>query len=222
VLTPQDLLRREEDAKRARKDAMEQRKAAAAEESVRDAGRRMVEERRKRQEAAAAAAREAEKPPTPPPRAGPPPISSQDLTIKLDLPPGTTQEALESALKAYGAIEAVHVLPAKKKKGPKAIVEFKAGNWGGCWACMHDGAGVGATAKWLSGEPAWVAWAAQQKEREKEHSNGFGSAPDFGEAADRQRQREEDAAMESATLLRMRQRERERLAEEIRRAEEDE
>ncbi|BEI81895.1 hypothetical protein CcaverHIS002_0210550 [Cutaneotrichosporon cavernicola] len=211
-----DLLRREEDAKRARKDALDARKEAAKDEAVHDAGRRMVEERRKRQEAAIAAARQ-EKKSSPPP--APPPISPEDLQLKLQLPVGCTQGDLETALNKYGAIEAVHVALAKGKKGPRALVEFAAGNWGGCWACMHDGAGIGAKAKWAAGEPAWVQWAAQQRENGKGTGFGFGSAPDISDMKDRQRQREKDAAMESATLLRMRQAERERMVEEIRRAE---
>ncbi|GMK59262.1 hypothetical protein CspeluHIS016_0702770 [Cutaneotrichosporon spelunceum] len=213
----EDLLRREEDAKRARKDAADARKAAAKEEAVRDEGRRMVEERRKRQEAAAAAARETKEPSAL--RNGPPPISPQDLQLKLQLPVGFTQEKLEAALAKYGAIEAVHVAPAKGNKGPRAVVEFAPGNWGGCWACMHDGAGIGAKAKWVGAEPAWVQWAATQREN---GMRDFGSAPDIADMSDKQRQREEDAAMESATLLRMRQAERERMAEEIRRAEAEE
>lgn len=222
------------------------RKAAAEEEAVRDAGRRLVEEARKRREAAASAASAAEaatlasEAEAVSQSSKPPPISSQDLTISLQLPPSCTlsQGELESALSGrYGQIAGVILAPAKQKegkkaRGPRAIVEFAPGNWGGCWACLHDNASAavpGAKAKWASGaEPAWVKWADARNAGSTTTSgtNGasFASAPDFSNGStdahrQREEQRAEDAALESATLLRMRQRERERLAEEIRRQE---
>ncbi|KAL7419389.1 hypothetical protein Q5752_006227 [Cryptotrichosporon argae] len=183
-----DLLRREEAAKKARADAQASRQAAAEEEAVREAGRRMVEEAQRRARQAARPARPTTAPaPAPAPAASgsrAPAISPQDVTLRLQLPPLSVldEAALIAALAKYGAVE--HVVfraPAakapekegkegkegKKKKGAVAVVEFAVGNWGGCWACWTDaerGQGVGgAKARWLAGEtPAWVAWAEAQ------------------------------------------------------------
>lgn len=205
----------------------------------------MVEEARKRREAAAAAASAPPAPVEVPETSNKPPtISSQDLTLSLQLPPSSTlsQAELEATLGGkYGALAHVILAPGKAKEGKKArgsraIVEFAPGNWGGCWACLHDHAGIdGAKAKWASGEPAWVKWAESLNSRPAANGAGgeggggggagFASAPDFSSgAADNthrkwEEERAENAAIESATLLRMRQRERERLAEEIRRRE---
>lgn len=224
---------------------MAARKAAAAEEDVRESGRRLVEEARKKREAATAAAAAASAPPPSRP-SKPPPISSQDLTITLSLPPGEefTQESLESTLHAkYGKISTVILAPSKQKegkkaRGPRAVVEFAPGNWGGCWACHHDGGVPGGKAKWAAGEePLWVAWARREAPSAPSSASApgdFSSAPDFMSAerdhasrraeldaqADAQAAAQADAsALESATLFAMRQRERERLAEQIRRQE---
>lgn len=249
-------MRREEDAKKARSDALARRREKAEEEDVREAGRRLVEEARKRREAAAAAQVQAERPKAS--SSKPPPISSEDLTIAITLPldSGFTQESLEATLSAkYGKVSGVILAPGKAKegkkaRGPRAIVEFAQGNWGGCWACHHDGGVPGGKAKWAGGEvPRWVGWAEEQGHSARSVGNGvadpvggggtFSSAPDFSTMApgrehedriqreERKRQAALDAAaeasaLESATLFAMRQRERERLAEHIRREEAEE
>lgn len=178
-----DLLRREEDAKRARMYAVEHRKAAAEEERVREAGRKMVQEAMAKARADAAAASSAAGPktktPAAPSTARPPlpPFDPLDLVLIITLAPGTAlgdSDALRSALEArYGAIATVKVNPppaakaGKKAKGPRAVVEFATGNWGGCWACLHDHSGgdgavpleKGAKAKWAADKPAWLTWA---------------------------------------------------------------
>jgi len=221
-----------------------------------------------------------------------PPITPIDLTLILQFPPlhplaesSTLQTRLESS---YGPINHIFIKDPpvvgegskkKKPKGRKAIVEFKEGNWGGCWACWRDldrtlpsanegeGGGTGGwervKVKWAAGEvPAWVAWSETHRPRPplfsepiKNASNGhesntntnpstnaagngslptFTSAPNFGQstmsdllashnqsrtnAMDKKKREDE---FESMTILKMRQMERERLAEEIRREEED-
>jgi DnaJ family protein C protein 17 len=223
---------------------------------------------------------------------GQPPITPIDLTLILQFPPShplSDVSILQTRLEAsYGPINHVFLKdpPAvvgegskkKKPKGRKAIVEFKEGNWGGCWACWRDldrpqpsvsgsmgvgegvsGAGVGGgggdwegvKVKWAAGEiPAWVSWSETHRPRPRSpHSHvpstnshepnpgqlpTFTSAPNFGQATmsdllashtqsrkDEVDQRKRRDEFESMTLLKMRQMERERLAEEIRREEED-
>ena len=218
----------------------------------------------------------------------PPPITSEELTLILNFPSTSTSSTsntasssssssstLQSTLQnRYGPINFVHLRDPplsesgtnkKRKKGRKAIVEFKNGNWGGCWACWrdHDDESVkeqrgtkpieeGVKAKWLKGQiPDWIEWANRQRNGHHRHGSGhdtisdikldqthpspsFGSAPDFGQMtmADLLAQnhrtketigqvRQKDEEFESMTLLRMRQMERDRLAEQIRREEEE-
>lgn len=121
-----------------------------------------------------------------------PPISATDLTLILQFPPSTSlpsdRDSLQSHLSSqYGPINHVFIKDPpsteaagkkKKPKGRKAIVEFKEGNWGGCWACWRDcggegqSAGGGATVlglegvkvKWAGGStPDWVAWSETQR-----------------------------------------------------------
>lgn len=140
----------------------------------------------------------------------------------------------------------------KKPRGRKAIVEFAEGNWGGCWSCWHDvedgklgdtvGLGEGVKVKWAEGKtPDWVDWASTQKPQRTSAPTptatlpSFDSAPDFGRStmsdllASHNRLRDDGVAkkrkeqeFESMTLLKMRQLERDRLAEQIRREEEEE
>lgn len=240
-----------------------------------------------------------------------PPIAPVDLTLIIQFPPSSSTPIVESedniqeSLSAkYGPISDILIKSPpqegvgegstkkkSKKKGRKVIVEFKEGNWGGCWSCWKDiengnfrgiqgqeeGEGEGVKVKWAGGEvPKWVEWATNQPHpRRTPHPNpnpnsnsqastlripsptsnpsfnpgtnpvgapsfgftsgsGSGSIPDFttstmsdllsshtksrDEALSRKKQEQD---FESMTLLRMRQMERERLAEQIRREEEE-
>jgi DnaJ family protein C protein 17 len=102
------------------------------------------------------------------------------LTLILQFPPTSTSSSTSTDLQdrltsSYGPINHVFlkdpVAPAEtgkknsKGKGKKAIVEFKEGNWGGCWACWRDilagqGEWEGVKVKFAAGEtPEWVAWS---------------------------------------------------------------
>jgi DnaJ family protein C protein 17 len=180
----QALEAREEDAKRAKVDAIARKRREAEEGDIKEAGRVMLE---KAQKAAATAAAAASKPiPTPKPSSTStiqPIINPEDLTLTLLIPtssPLASTSTLQSSIKAkYGGIN--HLIlkdqasgeeGAKKKikKSVKGIVEFEKGNWGGCWACWDDhvegrnrGLGEGVKVKWAKGEtPEWVAWAEEQ------------------------------------------------------------
>jgi hypothetical protein len=195
-----DLLPLKESTKRARVDAAESTDAQVE----RGPGRRVKEKwpnrLRKQQKAA-----------SPLPPSDPPPISRQDLYLVLQLPHGLTEEKLKTSLARYGSVEDLVFAPANGDGSPSALVCFTQDNWIGCWACMYAGAGIGAKTKWPKGEPAWVKWAAQQKETKQ-----------LADRIDLLKRYETDAATETATLLQKRQRERELLAEEIRRAEAEE
>ena len=230
----QALNQREEEAKRAKVEAVEKRRQAAIEEEIKEQGKRMLEEAQRR---AAAAAQTAAGQPAPAQSRSAmngnrqsnghahstsstskqPPITPIDLTLTLQLPASASSDstALQSELSSrYGPISHVHLRaapaeekPGKKKKGPKGIVEFAAGNWGGCWACWkdhsrdatgdearHEGV-AGMKAKWALGRtPDWVEWAdktGQQPNTSKQNGSShvpdsrpsmpsFESAPDFG------------------------------------------
>ncbi|EJT52027.1 hypothetical protein A1Q1_06740 [Trichosporon asahii var. asahii CBS 2479] len=162
-----DLLRREEEAKRARTAAQDAIRQKAKEEEIREAGKRLLEERR----AQAAAMRANTAHTSHPPAASakhlaPPPISPEDLTILLvvSAPPPNAEELRKQLGTKYGKIADVFVsAPKEGKKKVRAVVEFAPGNWGGCWSCLRDAGGIkGAKAKWVGAEPAWVKWAAAQ------------------------------------------------------------
>lgn len=194
---------------------MQRRKQAAEEEEIKEAGRRMLVEAQKRAAAAASAsASQSSRAEAGPSRSNgqngtadaQPPISPEDLTIILQFPststlpstPPTLQPLLEGR---YGPI--THLIISeppdtngdtgkkKKKKGRKAVVEFKQGNWGGCWACWKDhmdGAEGrrledGVKARWAKGEtPEWVAWADRQRQIPGSGDGGPGGGVDNGMA----------------------------------------
>lgn len=202
-----------------------------------------------------------------------PPISAHDVTLTLQfpaipvggggaLPPPflSSSEALTAQIRQrYGPVEHVVLREGKlgeRKKGGKAIVEFKTQNWDGCWACWRDhqeGGGLvpGTKVKWAGGgAPAWVAWAEMQESRTKQSSMASStpsttpsfasnshrppgpasSFPAFGvggvggtsAASTPTMNANGKDDLESTTLLRMRQLERERMAERMRREEEEE
>jgi DnaJ family protein C protein 17 len=209
------LNQREEEAKKAKVEAVQRRKQAAEEEEIKEAGRRMLAEAQKRAAAAASASASQSSRS----EAGSsqlsgqngssdpqPPISPEDLTIILQFPststlpstPPTLQPLLEGR---YGPI--THLIISeppdtngdtgkkkkKKKTGRKAVVEFKQGNWGGCWACWKDhmdGAEGrrledGVKARWAKGEtPEWVAWADRQRQTPGSGNAGPGGGVDNG------------------------------------------
>lgn len=154
-----------------------------------------------------------------------PTITPADLTLILQFPspspspPAGAEELQASLTAAYGPISHVFIRDpppstaagdgtikkGKKAKGRKAIVEFKEGNWGGCWSCwrdIEDGnssalalQGVeGVKVKWAAGGvPDWVDWAASQRPQRSKNAPApapappsstsaptFGSAPNFG------------------------------------------
>jgi len=148
-----------------------------------DAGKRMLEEAQRRAAATAKSAGQAAPNPPTPVNASTstsqsttqPPITSIDLTLILQFPSTSTlPDGLQDRLtSSYGPINHVYIKDPplaegggkKKKKGKKAIVEFKEGNWGGCWACwrdLEDGkeGWEGVRVKWAAGStPDWVAWS---------------------------------------------------------------
>ncbi|WVQ75803.1 hypothetical protein IAR50_005436 [Cryptococcus sp. DSM 104548] len=188
-----DLVEREEQAKKARVEQQQRRRQEADEESIKDAGKRMLEEAQRRAMAASAGTAA---PPAPAPairksaRNGEnaPDITPESLTLILILPPTATisqAQLLKNLVDSYGAIthlilsdalpstSAISVEGTKKKKtkSRKAVLEFAAGNWGGCYSCWKDvedrnseKLGVdGVKAKWAAGEaPSWVEWAETQ------------------------------------------------------------
>ncbi|EIW71104.1 hypothetical protein TREMEDRAFT_60044 [Tremella mesenterica DSM 1558] len=157
---------REEEAKRAKVAQAERRRAQAAEEEIKEAGKRMLEEAQRRafelqrvrhpppstkspdpfpSSSTSSSHQSHSKRPlsTNDPQSSKPPITALDLTLTLQLPPSYTHDLQQDLTTRYGPIAAVHVRqgetkPGKKPKGPKAIVEFAAGNLGGCWACWKD------------------------------------------------------------------------------------
>jgi len=154
-----------------------------------DAGKRMLEEAQRRAAATARSAGQAASTSTPTPKptttktstgsTTQPPITPVDLTLILQFPPASNlTEGLQDRLTAsYGPVNHVFIKDPpeaegskkKKSKGRKAIVEFKEGNWGGCWACWRDLEGQGqggkegwegVKVKWAAGDtPEWVAWS---------------------------------------------------------------
>jgi len=141
-----------------------------------DAGKRMLEEAQRRAAATAKSAGQAApailKPTSTATTSSQPPITSIDLTLILQIPSTSTlPDGLQDRLTtSYGPINHVYIKSPevegkKKKKGKKAIVEFKEGNWGGCWACwrdLEDGkeGWEGVKVKWAAGAtPDWVAWS---------------------------------------------------------------
>jgi DnaJ family protein C protein 17 len=144
-----------------------------------DAGKRMLEEAQRRAAATARTACQATPVPSAPSKPNTstttlqPPITPIDLTLILQFPSTSTlSEGLQDRLtSSYGPINHVFIKDPpevegkKKKKGKKAIVEFKEGNWGGCWACWRDLEGgkegcEGVKVKWAGGAtPDWVAWS---------------------------------------------------------------
>lgn len=175
----QDLLRREEEAKRARTAAQDAIRERAKEEEIREAGKRLLEERRA--QAAALRATAAQPPSTSSHTSAPPPIGPEDLTILLVVPaPPPDSDQLKRQLGTkYGKIADVFVsAPKEGKKKARAVVEFAPGNWGGCWSCLQDAGGIkGAKAKWVGAEPAWVKWAAAQGRANGSPQNGVANLP---------------------------------------------
>ncbi len=188
-----------------------------------------------------------------------PPISPQDVTLTLQfpsvpmdtLPPFlTSTEALTAQIgQRYGPVEHVVLMngkPGDKKKGGKAIVEFKTRNWDGCWACWRDhqeGGGLlpKTKVKWAGGEaPAWISWAEKQHQSMKPNATESITPPSMNNNSQRppgpatsfpafgssvpppSNTTNGKDDLESTTLLRMRQLERERMAERMRREEEEE
>lgn len=193
-------------------EAVKRRQQAAEEERIQEDGRRMVEEAQKRAMAAASSSTPSQNGAS---HAGPsrangtsvsdpqPQISSEDLTIILQFPSfstlPSTYEGLQPVLEGrYGPLsllivtEPPEIAGKKKKKGRKAIVEFKQGNWGGCWACWKDHSDTGndgekrsrrleegVTARWPKKEvPEWVAWADRQQKSSTNGTNGHAHEPD--------------------------------------------
>lgn len=184
-LMPQALELREEEAKKAKIDQARRRREEAAEEEIMDAGKRMLEEAQRK--AAAIAKNASQSVPVPttstnPTKSTQPLITPLDLTLILQFPSTSNlsngDELQDRLTSSYGPINHVYIKdpPAteaegskKKKKGKKAIVEFKEGNWGGCWACWRDlenGKGKekegweGIKVKWAKGSiPEWVSWS---------------------------------------------------------------
>jgi DnaJ family protein C protein 17 len=163
-----------------------------------DAGKRMLEEAQRRAAATAKTAGQANSNsnvPAPAPTTKPstttttsssstgsstgqPPITPVDLTLILQFPPSSslTDDLQDQLTASYGPINHVFIKDPpeaegskKKKRGKKAIVEFTAGNWGGCWACWRDldqpgqerkEGWEGVKVKWAAGSiPEWVAWS---------------------------------------------------------------
>lgn len=242
VTDKQDLVAREAQAKKARADRAKASVQLHEENEIKEQGRKL-------REAAQLRAQQASKPPAPtlPPRdeTVQPTITSTDLTLSLQLAVNdnpkaeSSSQALQSALSdRYGPISLLVMTEpkatSKKPKGKKAIVEFAAGNWGGCWACWNDHNGNGSRevikgmkAKWATGEaPAWVGWAEKRKAAKENAVPAFSFNPSEPAAA-AAAAAPPSAAFESETLLRMRQLdrqrklERERLEAEIRAQEGD-
>jgi len=171
-----------------------------------DAGKRMLEEAQRRAAATAkTAGRAAPKPPTPvnatsstTKTTSQPPITPIDLTLILQFPSTSTlSDGLQDRLtSSYGPINHVYIKDPpdvegkKKKKGKKAIVEFREGNWGGCWACWRDVEGgkegwEGVKVKWAAGStPDWVAWS--ETHRPPPRSQPFAPAPELRDTDTRQ------------------------------------
>jgi DnaJ family protein C protein 17 len=190
----QALLAREEETKRAKANASQRFAQETEEEAIKQAGRKMREAMQK-----ASAPQTTATPSTnisrPPPTGTRPSMTPVDLTLTLQFPadsdPATTSllsssTTLEPRITSlYGPVNFVILkepatdAPEKKKKrrGARAIVEFKESNWSGCWACWKDhvvdsGTGrarrplvQGTKVKWATKDgatPEWVNWAEQQ------------------------------------------------------------
>jgi DnaJ family protein C protein 17 len=177
----QALELREEEAKKAKLDQARRRREEAAEEEIMDAGKRMLEEAQRRAAATAKTAGQAAPDILKPVHASTsaststsqPPITPMDLTLILQFPSTSnlSDDLQDRLTSSYGPLNHVFIKDPpevegkKKKKGKKAIVEFKEGNWGGCWACWRDLEGgkegwEGVKVKWAGGAtPDWVAWS---------------------------------------------------------------
>ncbi|KAJ9121426.1 hypothetical protein QFC24_004764 [Naganishia onofrii] len=154
------LLAREEEAKKAKKNAVQRHAEANEEEAIKEAGRKMREAMQKAHLQAQTPKSEETRPSAPSrPTTARPPMTPADLTLTLQFPPEssfvdflastTTLEPRITSL--YGPVNFVILKEAnsmmdsaeggkkkKKNKGAKAIVEFKESNWTGCWACWRD------------------------------------------------------------------------------------
>ena len=177
-----------------------------------DAGKKMLEEAQRRAAATARSAGQAAPTAAPTPTTtttssgskNQPPITPVDLTLILQFPAASNlTEGLQDRLTAsYGPINHVFIKDPpkveaegskkKKAKGRKAIVEFKEGNWGGCWACWRDLEGgqegwEGVKVKWAAGDtPEWVAWSETHRPPRQSvpnapqtHTNGRGTNPNI-------------------------------------------
>ncbi len=179
-----------------------------------------------------------------------PKIEAADVTLALQFPVldqtppflASSDALTEHLRQRYGSVEHAILREAKsgdfKKKGSKAIAEFKTSGWDACWECWkdHEDGKSGkpllpkTKAKWAKGEaPAWLAWAERQgssgyfapSSRPSTPSGpGAASFPTFSSKPAKAPTVADD--LENTTLLRMRQLERQRMEERLRREEADE
>ncbi|KAJ9107662.1 hypothetical protein QFC21_001122 [Naganishia friedmannii] len=154
------LLAREEEAKKAKVNAVQRHAEANEEEAIKEAGRKMREAMQKAHLQAQTPKPEETRPSAPSKSTtARPPMTATDLTLTLQFPPEATSidflastTTLEPRITSlYGPVNFVILKEAsstvdsseggkkkKKSKGAKAIVEFKESNWTGCWACWKD------------------------------------------------------------------------------------
>ncbi|KAJ9115934.1 hypothetical protein QFC22_005077 [Naganishia vaughanmartiniae] len=154
------LLAREEEAKKAKVNAVQRHAEANEEEAIKEAGRKMREAMQKAHlQAQAPKPEETRSTVLSKPTTAKPTMTPTDLTLTLQFPPEsasvnflastTTLEPRITSL--YGPVNFIILKEAnnnvdpleagkkkKKSKGAKAIVEFKESNWTGCWACWKD------------------------------------------------------------------------------------